>query len=56
MPDTTQKNVEQKFDAGELCVLCTTVAYALGVNPVGVKYIFQQDHCSTDLKALQKLG
>lgn len=52
---TTRKNIECKFDFGELRVLCTTIAYALGVNPAGVKYVFQQGHCSTD-EALQKLG
>lgn len=55
MPTTTQKEIEHKFDIGELCILCTTIAYALGVNPTRVKYIFQQGHYLTD-EAFQKLG
>lgn len=55
MPSTTRKEIEEKFHNGELRILCTTIAYALGVNPAGVKYVFQQGHCSTD-EALQKLG
>lgn len=55
MPSATQKDIEQQFDTGQLRILTTTVAYALGVNPAGVKYVFQQGHCSTN-EALQKLG
>ena len=40
---------------GELRILCTTIAYALGVNPPEVKFVVQRGRCTPE-DAMQKLG
>ena len=40
---------------GELRILCSTIAYALGVNPPEVKFVIQRGRCTPE-DAMQKLG
>ena len=47
--------IEERFEKGDIQILVSTVAYAVGVNPPGVKYVIQWGRCSLE-DALQKLG
>ena len=55
LTDKTRQVIESEFSDGRVRILCATIAYALGVNPVGVQYVVQRGRCDTD-DALQKLG
>ena len=52
---SSRDEIEKKFEQGQILILVSTVAYALGVNPPGVKYIVQWGRCSLE-DSLQKLG
>ena len=55
LSNSSRAEIEGKFERGEIVILCTTIAYAVGVNPPGVKYVIQKGRCSLE-DALQKLG
>ena len=52
---SSRTDIEERFERGEIRVLVSTVAYALGVNPPGVKQVVQWGRSSLE-ETLQKLG
>ena len=52
---SSRTDIEERFERGDIRVLVSTVAYALGVNPPGVKQVVQWGRSSLE-ETLQKLG
>lgn len=50
-------SIQASFNRGEISILCCTIAFAIGVNPEGVKYVVVRDKALPEPDAiLQKLG
>jgi superfamily II DNA helicase RecQ len=50
-------DIQASFNRGEISILCCTIAFAIGVNPEGVKYVVVRDKAIPEPDTiLQKLG